>query len=612
MRKSSNRISTLVFGVASLSLIACVLVFVPGCSWRSTPPQSVLVIAIEDLGFGSFSCDGETNQPEFSGFESFCNEAVRFTHAYAPSTLSQATIASLLTGLYPREHGVRHNGTQSLPAKIETLAEAARKKGFKTSLFSGGPPVWRRAALNQGFDVFDDNVSVTLKSTYRSATSVVDAFLGWQEDDASKGGFVSFLFLADPQFIDEPTTNVLGEVRESSYRSQVEEVGESITALVRGLKERKLWDSTTIFLVGLDGYVGSKRSDEPAGTNLFSESTRATLMIKPSRKKRDGPFTWKVDANVSLVDVGVTIFDLVDPAGAKPKSRFETISLADALTSPETDWSANRRIITESAWPEWRGHGGIRAALRSGPYLYLFDDYDQLYNTLTDTFEVTPLPLGEPRSASLRDEFASTLRRLDYLPWRASNRLAYEKTILAQDLWRERGPAADSLERLRALGRRHPKDPELRGWRALLALQANRWDELKSIAMDDEPVWKHVAMVNLNEKVPASSHPCLKALSAPSPEARKACPDDLTRELIEWASASDDETRNRAMESVLKASVLKALAEKIARQNAVAGDLWDVSRAPLAGPAISDLILALPEMRKYRSAIRARIASESR
>ncbi len=608
MSNFGRRISTLVF-VAGLSVSA---VLFTGCSWRPATQTSILVIAVDDLGFGALSCGEAEGQNSISGFESFCTEAVRFTHAYAPSSLSQPTLASLLTGLHPHEHGIRHNGAQAISAKLVTLAELARKKGLKTSLFSGGPPIWRRGGLNQGFDVFDDNVAVSLKSTYRGASQIVDLFLGWQSNEAPRGGFVSFLFMPDPGYIDVPTANALGEVRESSNLSQIEEVGESVATVVKELKARKLWDSTYVFLIGLDGYALANRMDETQGTNLFSETTRATLMIKPGRKTREGSFTWKIDQNVSLVDVGATLFELVDPEGEKPTSKFETISLAAAFEGPETGWSEGRKIVSETAWPEWRGVGGIRAAMRSGPYLYLFDDNDQLFNTLTDSLEVTPLPLGEPRSASLRDAFAVSLRKWGYLPWRASNPLAIDKALLAQDLWHERGPVADSRERLRKLSRRFPKDPELNAWRAILALQAGNWTELKSVAGAEFPVWKYVAAVNLGEKAERPMAPCLRALDVPTAEVRKACSDDLARDIVEWATTKDDRTRERAMEAALRGSVAKALAEKIAKQNAVAGDVWDVSKDPLNAPAMSDLILALPEMKKYRTAVRARLASESR
>lgn len=608
MSKYGRSISTLVF-VASLFATALTL---DACALRSAPQPSVLVIAIDDLGFSSFSCGEVEGLAEVSGFESFCTEAVRFTHAYAPSSLSQPTVASLLTGLYPQEHGVRHNGAQGLSAKAVTLAEVARQKKLRTSFFSGGPPIWRRGGINQGFDLFDDNVAVSLKSTYRSSSQIVDLFLGWQANEAPRGGFVSVLFMPDPQYIDVPTTNALGEIRESSYQSQVQEVGESLTRLVQEMKARKIWDSTSVFLIGLDGFAQSSRMDESQGTNLFSETTRATLMIKPGRKKREGPFTWKIDQNVSLVDVGLTLFELVDPQGEKPRSKFETVSLAPALAGPSTGWPEGRKIVSETAWPEWRGVGGVRAALRSGPYLYLFDDNDQLFNTLTDSFETTSLPLGEPRAASLRDAFASTLRKLGYLPWRPTSSLAVDKAILAQDLWHERGPVADSRERLRKLSRRYPKDHELTAWRAIFALQSGDWNELKAVAGDEYPVWKYVAAVNLGEKAERPLAPCFRALDVRSIEVRKACTDDLAREIIEWVTTKDEKARDRAQEAALRGAIAKALAEKIAKQNAVAGDVWDVSKTPLSDVAISDLLLALPEMKKYRAAIRARLASESR
>ena len=168
------------------------------CSWRSPAQPAVLVILVENLGFGTFSCQEQTSQDD-EGFDAFCQESVRFTHAYAPSTLTQPNVVSILTGMYPTEHGVRHNGAQALSAKTVTVDEAARTKGYKTSFFSGGPPIWRRSGISQGFDTFDDNISVSLKSPYRPSSAIVDAFLNWQANRAPNGKFVGVLSFADAQ-----------------------------------------------------------------------------------------------------------------------------------------------------------------------------------------------------------------------------------------------------------------------------------------------------------------------------------------------------------------------------------------------------------------------------
>lgn len=603
-----------------ITVASCLTSCVPTFLKTSAQP-AVLVIMIENLGFNSFSCGEAAADPQDVMFEGFCNDSVRFTHAYAPSPMSQPTIASLLTGLYPHDHGVRHNGPVGLPSSVTSVAEVAKSQGFRTSFFSGGPPIFRRSGFNQGFDLFDDNVPVNLRRIYRPASDIVDSFLSWQQSVFKNDSkFFSFLFFSDPQFLDSPTSNELGEVRENSHHSQVVEVSESLSKLVREMKKRKIWDTTQIYLIGLNGFVASTRASEPSAVNLFFESTRATLMVKPARKPREGPFTWKIDSNVSLVDVGATLFDSLgqptpaDPSGTKA---LASVSLSSAMTSPSPDWNPNRKILIESAWASWKKIGGVRAALRRGPYLYLFDENDQVYNTLTDNLEVSPLLLADPGVSRLRDEFAATLRQEDFVPWRVQNSLAISKNILAQDLWRERQSPTD-ISRLKSLSRRAPDDRELLGWRANLALLSGDWSDLKAAAKEDRPAWKYVAEANLKsanakEKVEELTDGCLRSLFLLDGEPGKNCGDSLSRDLAVWVNEKKEtSTRNRAMDSFLKANANKVLIDRIARADMIAGDVWDVSAGRWPEPAYSDLMLALPEMKKYRSTVRAYIGSESR
>ncbi|MES2856657.1 MAG: sulfatase-like hydrolase/transferase, partial [Bdellovibrionota bacterium] len=540
----------------ALMLAVAGLLGISGCSLTSGTQPAVLVLVVQNLGFNSFSCDDTAEVGDTPGFDSFCQEAVRYTHAYSVSTLSQATVGSLLTGLYPREHGVRHNGAQGLNPALETVAEVALKKGFATSFFSGGPPVWRRGAFSQGFATFDDNVQVSLKKLYRPANSVVDLFLKWQETEARRSPFLSFLFFADAQFFDQPTVNDLGEIRESTYRAQLEEVGESMSNLVTELKRRKIWDSSYVILVGLDGKTSGSREDEPSGSNLYSESTHVTLMIKPARKKRESPFNWKIDANVSLVDVGATLFDILDGEQVRLVSRAGAVSLKNTLVEPVPDWPIDRKIITESAWPEWRGYGGVRASVRKGPYLYIFDTKDKLYNTLTDSLEVSLLPKSDPRAAEVREELANYLVSFDYAPWAPSVPSVLESSMVAEDLWRTHGPAA-ALYQLENLARRYPDDARLRGWRAIIALENSNWKELIDVARDTRPIWKYVGEVNSgirsSSRKPVIDEPCVRAIVDKFQKALvRKCSNETARELLSWASASNGEEQERAKETFFR------------------------------------------------------------
>src|SRR4051812_44820860 len=86
---------------ASVITLVLFSIVLASCSLNSSPQPSILVILVENLRFGSFSCGEGSESGRPQGLRAFCDEAVRFTHAYTPSVLSQATIASIITAKYP-------------------------------------------------------------------------------------------------------------------------------------------------------------------------------------------------------------------------------------------------------------------------------------------------------------------------------------------------------------------------------------------------------------------------------------------------------------------------------------------------------------------------------
>ena len=77
-----------------------------------------------------------------------------FAHAHAVITLPSHT--SILTGLYPYQHGVRENSGYRLAPNARTAATLFKKAGYSTAAFVAAFPVHSRFGLNQGFDVYDD------------------------------------------------------------------------------------------------------------------------------------------------------------------------------------------------------------------------------------------------------------------------------------------------------------------------------------------------------------------------------------------------------------------------------------------------------------------------
>jgi hypothetical protein len=392
-----------------------------GCSRAPATRPSVLVIAVDRLGYGMVSCREEaraTDSERQSGFVDICRESVRFTHAYSTSTLTVPALASVLTGLFPFESGVRSNGRDSLSFAQKTVAEQAQDQGFSTMMVSGGPPVLRKSGLHQGFDEFRDHFPVSGRFPLRPARDVFDDIAVWlSERDRSKPVF-AVAYLSDLLFPKRPTKDELGVLREASLEGQIEEIDHQLGRFLKRLKEMGRFEPSHIVLVGLTGGLSPSRPGELPPLNLFSEGTHVTLMLKPARKPRDAALSWQIDSNVSLADLGPTLQELLGVSVSPPSLPFPNTSLAGLFQHPTPKWSEDRAILTESAWADWYKVGGVRAAIRFGVNFFIHDERPLLFNTLTDNLEVAPLDTKIERHRFLVGRAQSQLEVIGIKPFR--------------------------------------------------------------------------------------------------------------------------------------------------------------------------------------------------
>jgi arylsulfatase A-like enzyme/Tfp pilus assembly protein PilF len=110
--------------------------------------------------------------------------------------------ASIFTGRYPYEHGIRDNYSRPLAPGTPTLASILRQRGWDTGAFIGAYPVSRPSGLDQGFSVYDDPFATAddetrQARTERRAKEVVDRALEWLARPRSKP-FFAWVHLFDP------------------------------------------------------------------------------------------------------------------------------------------------------------------------------------------------------------------------------------------------------------------------------------------------------------------------------------------------------------------------------------------------------------------------------
>ncbi|RMH04563.1 MAG: hypothetical protein D6702_02930, partial [Planctomycetota bacterium] len=103
-------------------------------------------------------------------------EGVLFEDFQAVAPITGPAHASILTGLFPPEHGLRSNGDQ-LPSDVTTLAERFAAAGYATGGFVSGLPVTAQFGFDAGFQAFDGRTAdrpgpVLLRSLIFTSTLV--------------------------------------------------------------------------------------------------------------------------------------------------------------------------------------------------------------------------------------------------------------------------------------------------------------------------------------------------------------------------------------------------------------------------------------------------------
>ena len=98
-------------------------------------PNIILILA-DDLGYGDLGCYGQT-RIHTPNLDRMAAEGVRFTSAYAGSTVCAPSRCSLMTGLHTGHARTRGNRSPDLPLRPEdiTFSEILKNAGYRTALF---------------------------------------------------------------------------------------------------------------------------------------------------------------------------------------------------------------------------------------------------------------------------------------------------------------------------------------------------------------------------------------------------------------------------------------------------------------------------------------------
>jgi arylsulfatase A-like enzyme len=129
------------------------------------PPPNLVLITLDTTRADHLGPYGYSRSPT-PNLDRFRDTAVLYERAYATSSWTLPSHASIFTGLLPMQHGAQMTsgdpdpglgyGVRPLAEHFTTLAERLGEAGYRTAAGVGGPALRRELGVAQGFDHYAD------------------------------------------------------------------------------------------------------------------------------------------------------------------------------------------------------------------------------------------------------------------------------------------------------------------------------------------------------------------------------------------------------------------------------------------------------------------------
>ena len=371
-------------------LLLSVVALAAGCS-RSRPPN-ILVIVVDTLRADHVDVDG--NGRNLTPFlASLADQGTVFRNAYAQSSWTLPSVASLWTARYPSQHNVTTAASLLAAAEV-TLAEVLHDRGYVTGGFSANTLVTKGRGFAQGFDRYDayweDRTDPPRPLDKESADRVNQRALTWLDAHWRSGAPAAPVFLylqymephapyfpppevmervisrrADADSVRRTYQDMLSahperwngadpaalEVIRTAYDAEVESLDGHIRNLFTALAARGFLQHAIVVVTADHGEELHDHGELGHCRTLYDELIRVPLLVlDTTRHERHD-----VRDIVSLIDVAPTVLTL---AGIPLPAAFEGHALSPQRATPPSAvadapvaYSELLRFPTRSASP---------------------------------------------------------------------------------------------------------------------------------------------------------------------------------------------------------------------------------------------------------------------
>ena len=425
--KPSGRSRTALPTATILALLAAL-----GAWWCTRTPRfaltvnaerNILLVTIDTLradAVGSYG--GRAQTPNLDRLAAY---GARFDFAHAHAVVTLPSHASILTGRYPYEHGIRDNTGYRLDAKNPALATLLKAQRFSTAGFVGGFPLDRRFGLNAGFDVYDDRLNHgptgEADERERRADLVVKSALDWI--GRQQGKWFTWVHVYDPHVTYAAPPEWAARFPNDPYLAEVSWTDHALGTLFERLKEQS---RPTLVIATADHGEGlGDHGETTHGIFAYESTLRVPLIVAEVNSGGTEPDGVIVASPARHVDILPTVLEAI---GAAPASVSGTSLLSAIATRAGEDRPSYFEAMTSAVTRGWAPLRGVLV----GREKYIDLPISELYDLVADRGEAANLAGSRPDRMGV---LLTALKLFDTAPPA-----------------RARPESAETLERLRSLG----------------------------------------------------------------------------------------------------------------------------------------------------------------
>lgn len=369
--------SRVIIGLLVVCALAAVGWFGSRAYVASQRPNVVLVI-VDTLRADKLGVYGSPAAAS-AEFDEIARQGVVFERAISQASWTRSSVASFLTGLYPRKAGVIKEKWDPLPSERRQLAEILSESGYETIGLTANPQLNKDFGFHEGFDTYVESRVLfpwmpkqkgkVKAHPIRAAGDILNE-ARQLIDVKSKAGRPIYLQVlvmdvhAHHRISQEEVDSDLQPFPEASYLQAVRNATRPLAAFVKEVDQ--LLRGNVVFVFVSDH--GEGLSDHPSienarghGNILYRSQIHVPfLIVEGSQVKRFG--ARRVSQVTELVDLLPTVLERLDIAVPKGLDGRSTVAACEGRTSDDSTLAFSET--------QWRPRVS-KVAVTDGEFLYV-------------------------------------------------------------------------------------------------------------------------------------------------------------------------------------------------------------------------------------------------